>query len=95
MPLTFLSWEMTIEIGKGHTYLETVDDKVGLGPKFTINKKIYNFSPIFMKLFHYCLRTHEVVIFAKFHRIMTINEDFLLMVLFKPSRKFSSTVSSS
>ena len=63
--------------------LKTVDENLRLGQKLTINKKSIT----------YRLLTHEVVILTKFLQIMTKNTDFLSMVIFKPCRKFSSTIS--
>ena len=66
--------------------------KFATGSKIDHWQKIYNSSPIFMKLCHYCLllRWSDWPTFIELWWKMHI---FLLLVIFKPSRKFSSTVS--
>ena len=65
--------------------LETVEENLRLGPKLTIYKKICKSWSI--------LPTHELVILTKFQRIVTKYTNLLFIITFKPSCKFSSTVS--
>ena len=59
MPFTFLSWEMTIEIEKGHTFLETVDCKMRLDQNFTINKKSTIFALLLCHFVNWTIRGHR------------------------------------
>ena len=73
-------------------FLETVDENLQLSVKLAPYKKPH-FWPYFEEIWSLPF-THGVVILTKCHNIMTINVDILLVANFKPSRKFSSTVSS-
>ena len=46
-------------------FIETVDDKIYLGPKMVITKKIHNICPIPIKLGQYCQLIGKT--YLKFH----------------------------